>query len=94
VNLQPVPFPSMTMFQNGPRRQEYAPENLFNTGKDFPTPRPTPALLPAAGRSEDFPTRRERGQTQSQNHSQFAARPGLPMVGPELLNNFGVDKSS
>jgi hypothetical protein len=94
VNLKPVPFPFMTMFQNGPRRQAYAPQNLFNSRKDFPTPRPTRALLPAAGRSEEIPTRRERGQTQSPNHFQFAALCGLPLVGLELLDNFGVDKPS
>jgi hypothetical protein len=31
---------------------------------------------------------------QRQNHSEFAALCGPPLVGPELLNNFGVDKPS
>jgi len=90
----PAPFPFMTMFQNGPRRPGCASENLFKTAKDSPPPRTNRAPWTAAGRSEDFPTRRERGQMQSQNHSQFAALCGLPMVGPELHQIFGVDKTS
>jgi len=94
MKLQPAPFPFMTMFRNGPRRQEYALENLFKTGKDFPSPRTTRAPLTAAGHSEDLPVRRERGPMQRQNPLQFAALCGLPLAGPELLNNFGVDKTS
>ena len=47
-----APFPFTLMFQNGPRRQGCA------------SPRKTRAPLTAPGRSEDFPMRRERGQTQ------------------------------
>jgi hypothetical protein len=79
-----APFPFMTMLQNGPRRPASALENLFKTGKDSPPPRPNRAPWTAAGRSEDFPTRRERGQMQSRNHSPFAAQCGLPLVGLEL----------
>ena len=92
MNWQPAPFPFVISFQNGPRRQECAPENLSNPTKDFPPPHPNRALLTAAGRSQDLSTRRERGQRQS--HSRFAVLPGLPMVGPEPLVNFGVDKPS
>jgi hypothetical protein len=90
----PAPFPFMTMFQNGPRRPGCAPENLFNTAKDFPPPRPNRAPWTAAGRSEDFSMRRERGPMQRQNHSQLAALSGLPLVGPAPLAQFGVDKTS
>jgi hypothetical protein len=90
----PAPFPLPSMFQNGPRRQGCAPENLFNRGKDFPPPRIRRAPLTAPGRSEDLPDIRERGQMQSQNLSRFAAGCGLPLVGPEPLMNFGVDKPS
>jgi len=37
-----APFPFTSMFQNGPRRQECAPENLFKPGKDSPPPRTNP----------------------------------------------------
>lgn len=92
MNRQPAPFPLVTSFQNGPRRQECAPENLFKPTKDFPPPRPNCALLTAADRSEDPSTRREREQRR--NCSLLAALCGLPLVGPELLNKFGVDKTS
>lgn len=90
----PAPFPFRSMFQNGPRRQGCAPENLFNHGKDFPPPRAQRAPLTAPGRSEDLSPIRERGQMQSQNLSWYAAGCGLPLVGPEPLKNFGVDKPS
>jgi hypothetical protein len=90
----PAPFPFASRFQNGPRLQGFAPENLFKTRKDFPPPRTPRAPLTAAGRSEDLAMRRERGQMQRQNPSQSAAGCCLPLVGPELLNNFGVDKPS
>jgi hypothetical protein len=90
----PAPFPFPSRFQNGPRRQGSAPENLFNTRKDFLPPRTNRAPLTAAGRSEDFAMRRERGQMQRQNPSSFAAGCCLPLVGPELHDNFGVDKPS
>src|SRR5215469_6723498 len=64
----PAPFPFTSMFQNGPRRQGCAPENLFKPGKDSPPPRTNRAPLPAAGRSEDLPMRRERGQMQRPKH--------------------------
>src|SRR3984885_16259202 len=90
----PAAFPFPPMFQNGPRRPGCAPENLFNPGKDFPPPRPKRAPWTAVGRSEDLPMTRERRQLQRQNLSPFAVRSGLPLVGPELLNKFGVDKTS
>jgi hypothetical protein len=90
----PAAFPFASMFQNGPRRQGCAPENLFKPGKDFPPPRTNRAPLTAAGRSEDLPMTRERRQIQRQNLSSFAALSGLPLVGPELHDKFGVDKPS
>jgi len=90
----PAPFPFASTFQNGPRHQGSAAENLFKPGKDFLPPRTTRAPLTAAGRSEDLAMRRERGQMQRPNPSLSAARCRLPWVGPELLNNFGVDKTS
>jgi hypothetical protein len=89
-----APFPFLTMFQNGPRPQGCAPENLFKTGKDFPPPRTNRAPLTAAGRSEDLPMRRERGQMQRPTLSSFAALRGLPLVANELHDKFGVDKTS
>jgi len=56
-----APFPSTTMFQNGPRRQGWAPENPFKTGKDFPPPRTNRAPLTAAGRSEDLSMKEGKG---------------------------------
>jgi len=64
-----APFPFTLMFQNGPRRQGFA------------SPRKPSAPLTAPGRSENFPMRRERGQTQ---RVFFAARYRLPLVGLEL----------
>ena len=49
----PAAFPFRSMFQNGPRRQGCAPENLFKTRTDFPPPRRMRAPLTAPGRSED-----------------------------------------
>ena len=76
----PARFPFCPMFQNGPRRQGFA------------TPRTNRAPLTAPGRSEDLPMRRESGQTQTPSHS--AALCGLSLVGPELHDKFGVDKTT
>ena len=81
MNRRPAPFPFLPMFQNGPRRQGCAPENLFKSRKGFPPPRRNRAPLTAVGRSEDFPMRRERGLMQRQNHPWFAAPRSLPLVG-------------
>jgi len=78
----PAPFPFCRIFQNGPRRQGCAP------------PRQYGAPLTAAGRSEDLTMTRKRGLKKSQTLSPLAAWFCLPLVGPELLNNFGVDKPS
>ncbi len=78
----PAAFPFRSMFQNGPRRQGFA------------SPRIPRAPLTAPGRSADLPVTRERRRIQRQNLSSSAALCGLPLVGPELLNNFGVDKTS
>ena len=78
---QQAPFPFTPMFSNGRRSPGCAQENLFKTGKDFPPPRTDRAPWTAAGRSEDLPMRRERGQMQRQNHLQFAVLCGLPLVG-------------
>jgi hypothetical protein len=74
----PARFPCCPRFQNGPRRQGFAP------------PRSTRAPLTAPGRSELLPMKRESGQMQTVS----AALSGLPLVGIELLNLFGVDKPS
>src|ERR1035438_4119772 len=50
----PARFPFDPMFRNGPRRQGYAPENLFKNRKDFLPPRIKRAPLTAVGRSEDL----------------------------------------
>jgi hypothetical protein len=78
----PAAFPCRSIFQNGPRRQGFA------------SPRTNRAPLTAPGRSDDFPMTRERRQIQRPNLSSSAALCGLPLVGPELLNQFGVDKTS
>ena len=78
----PAAFPFRSMFQNGPRRQGFA------------SPRTNRAPLTTPGRSEDLPVTRERRPIQRQNLSSFAAQPGLPLVGPELHDKFGVDKTS
>jgi len=94
VNRRPAPFPFTTMFQNGPRRQGCADENLLKIAKDSHPPRTNRAPLTAPGRSEDLLMRRERGPMQRQNHLQLAALCGLPLVGPELHEKSGVDKTS
>ena len=48
----PARFPFCPMFQNGPRRQGFAPK-IFSTRKRFSPPRTNRAPLTAAGRSED-----------------------------------------
>jgi hypothetical protein len=78
-----APFPFTSMFQNGPRRQGCAPDNLFKPAKDSPPPRTSRAALTAAGRSENLPMTRERGQLQRPNHPQLVALSCLPTVGPE-----------
>jgi len=78
----PAAFPFRSMFQNGPRRQGFA------------SPRTNRAPLTAPGRSEDLPVTRERRQIQTRNLSSLAALSGLPLVGPELHDKFGVDKTS
>jgi hypothetical protein len=69
----PAPFPSCPMFQNGPRRQGYAPENLFKTRKDFPSPRTNRAPLTAPGRSENLSVMRKRGRNAK-------SKPSTPQV--------------
>ena len=59
-----APFPFSPTFPNGPRRPGCAPENLFEPTKDSPPPRTNRAPWTAAGRSENHPMRRERGQMQ------------------------------
>ena len=78
-----APFPFFSILQNGPRRQGCAAENLFNPGKDSPPPRTNRAPLPAPGRSTDLSMRRERGQMQSPNRSQFMTVDHLSTAGPE-----------
>jgi hypothetical protein len=56
-----APFPFTSMFQNGPRRQGSAPQNLFKPGKDFPPPRKNRAPLPAPGRSENLALEKGKG---------------------------------
>lgn len=65
---------------------------MFQNGprcQGFAPPRITRAPLTAPGRSENSAGTRESAQMQSS-----AAPLGLPLVGPELLNKFGVDKPS
>jgi len=64
-----APFPFIAIFQNGPRRQGFA------------SPRKTGAPLTAPGRSEKLPQTRERGQTQSPDHSRSAAM-RAPVIPP------------
>ena len=54
-------FPFTSMFQNGPRSQASAPQNLFKPGKDFPPPRKNRAPLPAPGRSENLTLEEGKG---------------------------------
>jgi hypothetical protein len=74
-----APFPFTLMFQNGPRSQGFA------------SPRKTRAPLTAAGRSEDFPVRRERGQTQ--RLFLWLATASRWSV-PSCTDWYGVDKTS
>ena len=65
----PAPFPSDSMFQNGPRCQGFA------------SPRTNRAPLTAPGRSEDLPYMRERALTESTLEAVYR----LPLVGPEFF---------
>ena len=64
---------------------------IFST-KDFPPPRTNRAPLTAPGRSENTVIRESGRNAKSKSSS----RPGscLPLVGPELHDKFGVDKTS
>ena len=75
----PARFPFSSIFQNGPRRPGFAP------------PRINRAPWTAPGRSEDFAMRRKSGPMQTVSACRSVR---LPLVGPELLFNFGVDKPS
>ena len=48
--------------------------------------------LDRSGPFRRFPN--EKGKRANAKPSQFAAPSGLPLVGPELHDNFGVDKTS
>jgi len=64
----------------------------FQIRKRFSRAAHTPRALDRCG-----PFRRlanEKGKRAKANPSQFAALCGLPLVGPELHENFGVDKPS
>jgi hypothetical protein len=66
-----APFPFTSMFQNGPRRQGSAPQNLFKLGKDFPPP-PTNRALAGSG-----PFRRltsEKGKGANAKSKPFSVR--------------------
>jgi hypothetical protein len=78
----PAPFPSCPMFQNGPRHQGYAPENLFKTRKDFPLPRTNRAPLTAPGRSENLSVMRKRGRNAKSKTTPASGALRLPLVGP------------
>ncbi len=71
-----APFPFTSMFQNGPRRQASAPQNLFKPGKDFPPPRKNRAPLPAPGRSENLAL--EKGKGANAKPKPFSVRSLLP----------------
>ena len=71
----PARFPSALSFQNGPRPQGSAPENLFNPRKDFPPPR-LPRALDRCGPFRRSTVMRESGLLQS------GACGGLPLVSP------------
>jgi hypothetical protein len=74
-----VPFPFTLMFQNGPRRQGFA------------SPRKTGAPLTAPGRFRKLSQEKGKGTNAK---TIFAARYHLPLVGLELHDKYGVDKTS
>jgi hypothetical protein len=49
LSSRQAPFPFTSMFQNAPRRQGCAPDNLFKPGKDSPPPREKRAALASSG---------------------------------------------
>jgi len=61
MTIAAAPFPFTSMFQNGPPRQAFAPQNLFKPGKAFPPPRKNRAPLPAPGRSENLALEKGKG---------------------------------
>jgi hypothetical protein len=75
----PAAFSFPPIFQNGPRRQGFAP------------PRPNRAPLTAPGRSEKLSQRRKRRLMQSPKLAPLAR---LPLVGPELYTKSEVEKLS
>ncbi len=55
MKRRPAPFPFLPMFQNGPRGQGCAPENLFKPGKDFPPRAQTARPCPLRAVPKTFP---------------------------------------
>jgi hypothetical protein len=71
-------------------RSRVSSEKSFQTRKRFSSAAHKPRALDRCGPFRRLPEIRESGQMQSA----FAAPCGLPLVGPELHNKFGVDKTS
>jgi len=66
-------------------------------GKSFQPRKRFSSAAQARALDRSGPFRRSpshKGKRANANPSQFAALCGLPLVGPELLNHFGVDKTS
>ena len=60
----------------------------------FPFAAPKPRALDGCGPFRRPTYEKGKGANAKAKHSHFAALPGLPLVGPELHDKFGVDKTS
>ena len=92
MNRRAAPFPFLTMFQNGPRRPGWRSAKSFQKQKRFSSAAHNPRALDSCG-----PFRRltnEKGKGANPKARPFAALYCLPLVGPELHEKFGVDKTS
>ena len=67
---------------------------FFQTRKKFSSAAPNTRALDGSGPFRRFSNEKGKRANANPKPSQFAAPCCLPLVGPELLKNFGVDKTS
>jgi hypothetical protein len=94
MKLPPAPFPFLPRFQNGPRRQGCAPENLFKPRKRFSSAAHQTRALDRLRAVPKIFHREGKGANAKTKPFQIPALDGLPSLRPELHNKFGVDKTS
>jgi hypothetical protein len=75
-----APFPFSPMFQNGPRPQGFAPENLFKTHKRLSSAAHTPRALDRSGPFRKPPNEKGKGAN-AKAKPRSASGPILPPDG-------------